>query len=108
MDPDAIFYEVVTCSLEDIFGRKEGLNRKYNNRTSSAQWDADSLTLVEKRSYRKLMGYDKNAATPTTSASNNSSNSHSVNTASSVGGPMTSLAAMGNGITAAPINHKAR
>lgn len=58
MDPDFIFPEVQTCSLEEIFGRREGLTRKYNNRTSSAHWDADQLTLVEKRQYRNHMGYD--------------------------------------------------
>lgn len=34
---------------------------RYHNRTSSAHWDADELTLVEKRTYRKHMGYDKPA-----------------------------------------------
>lgn len=58
MDPDSIFPEVQTCSLEEIFGRREGLTRKYANRTSSAHWDADQLTLVEKRTYRSHMGYD--------------------------------------------------
>eukprot|EP01038_Epipyxis_sp_PR26KG_P006031 gene6031-8305_t len=57
-DPDQIFYEVKTCNLEEIFGRQEGLTRKYNNRTSSAKWDADEMSLVEKRTYRKQMGYD--------------------------------------------------
>lgn len=28
MDPDAIFPEVQTCSLEEIFGKREGLTRK--------------------------------------------------------------------------------
>jgi len=61
MDPDLIFPEVQkTCSLEEIFGAKEGVNRKYNHRSSSAHWDADELTLVEKRAYRKHMGYDNN------------------------------------------------
>jgi len=58
MDPDLIFAEVQTCSLEDIFGCKEGLTRKYASRTSSAHWDADEMTLVEKRVYRKHMGYE--------------------------------------------------
>jgi len=61
MDPDLIFPEVQSCSLEEIFGCREGINRKYHNRTSSAHWDADELTLVEKRTYRKHMGYDKPA-----------------------------------------------
>lgn len=63
MDPDAIFPEVKTCSLEEIFGCREGINRKYSKRTSSAHWDADELTLLEKRAYRKHMGYDKAAST---------------------------------------------
>ncbi len=67
MDPDLIFPEVQSCSLEEIFGRREGLNRKYNARTSSAHWDADELTLVEKRQYRVHMGYD-NAATQQSAA----------------------------------------
>ncbi len=28
MDPDQIFPEVQTCSLEEIFGKREGLTRK--------------------------------------------------------------------------------
>lgn len=59
MDPDSIFPEVVSCDLEEIFGCSRGVNRKYSHRTSSAQWDADKLTLVEKRAYRKHMGYDR-------------------------------------------------
>jgi hypothetical protein len=59
MDPDLIFHEVSTCSLEEIFGVREGLTRKYGNRSSSAHWDADQMTLVEKRVYRKHMGYDR-------------------------------------------------
>ena len=57
MDPDLIFPEVTTCSLEEIFGAREGLSRKYAARSSSAHWDADQMTLVEKRVYRKHMGY---------------------------------------------------
>ena len=59
VDPDLIFPEVTTCSLEEIFGAREGLSRKYANRSSSAHWDADQMTLVEKRVYRKHMGYDR-------------------------------------------------
>lgn len=59
VDPDLIFQEVTTCNLEEIFGIKEGINRKYGARSSSAHWDADQMTLVEKRSYRKHMGYDR-------------------------------------------------
>ena len=29
VDPDLIFPEVQTCSLEEIFGCREGINRKY-------------------------------------------------------------------------------
>jgi len=57
MDPDLIFPEVQSCNLEEIFGKKEGKFGKYSKRTSSAQWDADELTLVEKRTYRTQMGF---------------------------------------------------
>jgi hypothetical protein len=57
VDPDDIFFEVQTCSLEAIFGCREGLTRKYNSRSSSAHWDADQITLVEKRAYRTHMGF---------------------------------------------------
>ena len=30
-----------------------------SKRSSSAHWDADQMTLVEKRTYRKHMGYDR-------------------------------------------------
>ena len=33
--------------------------RRYGARSSSAHWDADQMTLVEKRVYRKHMGYDR-------------------------------------------------
>ena len=49
VDPDQIFYEVQTCSLEEIFGVREGRSGAYAKRTSSARWDLDSLSLVEKR-----------------------------------------------------------
>jgi hypothetical protein len=48
---------VETCDLEQIFGKKEGKFGKYSKRTSSAKWDADELTLVEKRTYRTQMGF---------------------------------------------------
>ncbi len=57
IDPDLIFPEVQTCSLEEIFGTKEGKAGQYSKRTSSAKWDHDELTLVEKRTYRMQMGY---------------------------------------------------
>jgi len=31
--------------------------RSYNKRSSSAKWDADELTLVEKRTYKSQMGF---------------------------------------------------
>jgi len=31
--------------------------RSYNKRSSSAKWDADELTLVEKRTYKTQMGF---------------------------------------------------
>ena len=30
---------------------------RYSQRTSSAQWDHDSITFIEKRNYRNQMGY---------------------------------------------------
>ena len=30
---------------------------RYSVRTSSAKWDEDEITLVEKRKYRNVMGY---------------------------------------------------
>lgn len=57
VDPDLIFSEVQTCSLEEIFGKQEGKCGKYSVRTSSAKWDEDEITLVEKRKYRSQMGY---------------------------------------------------
>ena len=57
VDPDQIFFDVQTCSLEDIFGKREGKCGKYSVRTSSAKWDEDEITLVEKRKYRNQMGY---------------------------------------------------
>jgi hypothetical protein len=62
MDPDLIFHEVSSCSLEEIFGvRANKDNKSYSKRSSSAHWDADQMTLVEKRQYRKHMGYDRAA-----------------------------------------------
>ena len=58
MDPDSIFYEVSTCSLEEIFGQKEGrTGRAYAGRSSSAKWDADEISVIERRKYRQQMGY---------------------------------------------------
>lgn len=64
IDPDLIFPEVQTCSLEEIFGSKEGKAGQYSKRTSSAKWDHDELTLVEKRTYRTQMGYGNSMARP--------------------------------------------
>ena len=64
MDPDLIFPEVQTCSLEEIFGTKEGKAGQYSKRTSSAKWDHDELTLVEKRTYRMQMGYNNSITKP--------------------------------------------
>ena len=49
VDPDTIFTEVQTCSLEEIFKKNEGKMGKYSNRTSSARWDFDQLTLFRKK-----------------------------------------------------------
>jgi hypothetical protein len=58
IDPDTIFDEVHSCSLEEIFGQREGKCGRYAARTSSAKWDADKLSLTDKRRYRSQMGYD--------------------------------------------------
>ena len=58
VDPDVIFAEVQTCSLEEIFGQKEGKFGNYAKRGSSAKWDADEISLVERRKYRHQMGFD--------------------------------------------------
>jgi len=66
VDPDTIFDEVQTCSLEEIFGTTKGKYGNYSRRTSSAKWDADELTLIEKRKYRNVMGYNNgNVGNPT-------------------------------------------
>ena len=66
LDPDTIFAEVQTCSLEDIFGKVEGKYGKYSRRTSSAKWEHDELSLIEKRKYRNVMGYAPNSPQPST------------------------------------------
>lgn len=68
MDPDAIFHEVQTCSLEEIFGAKAGKSGQYSKRTSSAHWDKDELSVVEKRNYRQQMGYGANTPVRSTAA----------------------------------------
>ena len=69
VDPDLIFPEVQTCSLEEIFGSREGRGGAYAKRTSSAKWDADELTLVEKRTYRSQMGYNSQTGASSVKAS---------------------------------------
>jgi hypothetical protein len=64
MDPDTIFTEINTCNLEEIFGQQEGKFGKYSKRTSSAHWDADQITLVERRDYRVQMGFSATPITP--------------------------------------------
>jgi hypothetical protein len=59
MDPDLIFPPVSTCDLQDIFKVSKG---RYKNRTSSANWSQDQLTLVETRQYREEMGFRKKDA----------------------------------------------
>lgn len=56
VDPDKIFGEVITCNLEEIFDKKKS---RYQRRTSSGNWTKDHVTLAEKITYKKVMGYDK-------------------------------------------------
>ena len=55
-DPDKIFGEVITCNLEEIFDKKKS---RYQRRTSSGDWTKDHVTLAEKLTYKRVMGYDK-------------------------------------------------
>jgi len=55
LDPDKIFGEVITCNLEEIFDKKKS---RYQRRTSSGNWTKDHVTLAEKRTYKRTMGYD--------------------------------------------------
>mmetsp|Transcript_37029 Transcript_37029/g.66647 ORF Transcript_37029/g.66647 Transcript_37029/m.66647 type:complete len:622 (+) Transcript_37029:243-2108(+) len=55
-DPDKIFGEVITCNLEEIFDKKKS---RYQRRTSSGNWTKDHVTLAEKLTYKRVMGYDK-------------------------------------------------
>ena len=51
-DPDEIFGQVLTCDLTAIFD----LNKKrYQRRTSSANWDADRATIDEELAYKRSM-----------------------------------------------------
>ncbi|KAL7552173.1 hypothetical protein ACHAWF_015397 [Thalassiosira exigua] len=54
LDPDKIFGEVITCNLEEIFDKKKS---RYHKRTSSGNWSKDHVTLAEKRTYKRTMGY---------------------------------------------------
>ena len=59
VDPDSIFAEVSTCDLETIF--KEKAQKGFRKRTSSANWSSDKVTVIEKRNYRKDMGFNSAA-----------------------------------------------
>jgi len=48
-------------SMISVVTVNDVMSHRYHNRTSSAHWDADELTPVEKRTYRRHMGYDKTA-----------------------------------------------
>ena len=56
LDPDKIFGEVLTCNLEDIFDKKKS---RYQRRTSSGNWTKDHVTIAEKLTYKRTMGYQK-------------------------------------------------
>lgn len=65
VDPDTIFPEVNTCNLEEIFGCRAGKSGvSYSKRTSSAHWDADEISLVERRNYRQFLGFRNSFAQP--------------------------------------------
>ena len=55
VDPDSIFADVSTCDLEAIFNRSQ---KGFRKRTSSANWASDKVTVIEKRNYRKDMGFN--------------------------------------------------
>lgn len=54
-DPDVIFGEVRTCNLEEIFDQKK---LRYQRRTSSGNWNQDRVTVMEKLTYKRTMGYN--------------------------------------------------
>jgi hypothetical protein len=56
LDPDKIFGEVLTCNLEEIFDKKKS---RYQRRTSSGNWTKDHVTIAEKLTYKRTMGYEK-------------------------------------------------
>jgi hypothetical protein len=53
IDPDGIFFECNTCSLEDIFQRS---STRYHKRTSSANWNDDKLSIYDKLVYKRSVG----------------------------------------------------
>ena len=56
LDPDKIFGEVLTCNLEEIFDKKKS---RYQRMTSSGNWTKDHVTIAEKLTYKRTMGYQK-------------------------------------------------
>jgi Inner centromere protein, ARK binding region/SAP domain len=55
LDPDTLFPEVDTCDLEAIFEKKRS---RFKKRTSSGNWSKDRVTSAEKKSYKRMMGFD--------------------------------------------------
>eukprot|EP00550_Attheya_septentrionalis_P005898 CAMPEP_0198286794 /NCGR_PEP_ID=MMETSP1449-20131203/5765_1 /TAXON_ID=420275 /ORGANISM="Attheya septentrionalis, Strain CCMP2084" /LENGTH=665 /DNA_ID=CAMNT_0043984599 /DNA_START=89 /DNA_END=2083 /DNA_ORIENTATION=- len=56
-DPDVLFSEVQTCDLTAIFGPSE--KRQYRERKSTGNWTNDQVTVAEKLTYKRKMGYSK-------------------------------------------------
>ena len=56
LDPDKLFGEVLTCNLDAIFDKKKS---RYQRRTSSGNWTKDHVTIAEKLTYKRTMGYAK-------------------------------------------------
>lgn len=54
LDPESIFPPVVTCNLEDIFDQSRS---RFKQRTSSANWSRDGVTVKEIVAYKRTMGY---------------------------------------------------
>ena len=69
-DPDAIFPEVSTCDLEEIFGAKK---KRFAKRTSSGNWHQDRITHHERVRYRADMGFAAGDAGAGASSSSSSS-----------------------------------
>jgi len=53
IDPDGIFFECNTCNLEEIFERT---SKRYQKRTSSANWTDDKMSIYEKLVYKRSLG----------------------------------------------------